>query len=138
MRRHPPSVPCLLTMFGAFALAVLAGCGGLPPKKVRTAIGITNGGVRDYVEHEQPEIERRIATLRTALEAATDEDARDAIRLAITEEEAYLRLGREIPPTLQELEDWAEGRPVPGEKSQIPNPKSQIPMKLKNPKSQWA
>lgn len=62
--------------------------------------------------HEQPEVEKRIAALRAALEASTDEADKATLRRMIAEEEEYLRLGREIPPTLQELEDWAEGRPL--------------------------
>ena len=93
-------------------LVALVGCQGLPPKKVRAGIRLTNAGVRDYVAHEQPEIERRIAALRAALDASSDEADKATLWRLIAAEEEYLRLGREIPPTLQELEDWAEGRPL--------------------------
>lgn len=93
-------------------LVAVAGCQGLPPEKVRAGIRLTNAGVRDYVAHEQPEVEKRIAALRAALESSTDEADKATLRRMIAEEEEYFRLGREIPPTLQELEDWAEGRPL--------------------------
>lgn len=93
-------------------LVAVAGCQGLPPEKVRAGIRLTNAGVRDYVAHEQPEVEKRIAALRGALEASNDEADKATLRRMIAQEEEYLRLGREIPPTLQELEDWAEGRPL--------------------------
>jgi hypothetical protein len=98
--------------FCLLVLIAFVGCQGLPPEKVRAGIRLTNAGVRDYVSHEQPEVEKRIVALRAALEASTDEADKATLRRMIADEEEYLRLGREIPPTLQELEDWAEGRPL--------------------------
>jgi hypothetical protein len=98
----------------ALALALAGGCRSLPPDKVRNGIHLLAEGIRDYVAHEQPEIEKRIAVLRSALAQTEDAAERAEIERLLAAEEEYLRLGREIPPTLRELEDWADGAPLPG------------------------
>lgn len=107
MRRLLPGV------LAALVLLLAGGCRSLPPDKVRGGIHLLSEGIRDYVAHEQPEIEKRIQALREALERTEDEDERAQIERLLAEEEEYLRLGREIPPTLRELEDWADGKPLP-------------------------
>ena len=102
----------LLAAIGVLALCA-AGCRSLPPDKVRNGIHLLSEGIRDYVAHEQPEIEKRIAALRDALGPTEDASERAAIERLLADEEQYLRLGREIPPTLQELGDWADGKPLP-------------------------
>lgn len=103
----------LTIVLAALALALAAGCRSLPPDKVRNGIHLLSEGIRDYVAHEQPEIEKRIAALREALARTEDAAERAAIERLLAAEEDYLGLGREIPPTLRELEDWADGKPLP-------------------------
>ncbi len=106
-------------VFAQVAVAVivilLAGCKSLPPDEVRTGISLLSEGINDYVGHEQPLIEARIQALRDRLEVTEDEEERQAIEALIGEEEQYFQLGEEIPPTLKELRDWAEGTPLPDE-----------------------
>ncbi len=96
----------------------LAGCKSLPPDEVRTGISLLSDGINDYVGHEQPAIGARIQALRDRLEGTEEEAERQAIEALIAEEEAYFQLGEEIPPTLKELRDWAEGTPLPDEEEQ--------------------
>jgi len=107
MRRLLPAA------LAALALLLAAGCRSLPPDKVRGGIHLLSEGIRDYVAHEQPEIDKRIQALRAALEQSQDEAERAQIERMLATEEEYLRLGQEIPPTLQELEAWADGTPLP-------------------------
>jgi len=103
----------LTLALATLALAFATGCRSLPPDKVRGGIHLLSEGIRDYVAHEQPEIEKRVQALREALERTEDPAERAEIERLLAAEEEYLRLGREIPPTLQELEDWADGKPLP-------------------------
>ncbi|MCC6310980.1 MAG: hypothetical protein IT345_08705 [Trueperaceae bacterium] len=102
----------LMCVLATLALAA-AGCRSLPPEKVTRGIHLLSEGIRDYVDHEQPAIETRIAALRDALAQTEDPAERAEIERLLAEEEEYLRLGREITPALRELEDWADGTPLP-------------------------
>jgi hypothetical protein len=103
----------LTLALAALALVLAGGCRSLPPEKVKHGIHLLSEGIRDYVAHEQPEIEKRVAALRAALAQTEDPDERAAIARLLATEEEYLGLGLEIPLALRELEDWADGTPLP-------------------------
>lgn len=78
-----------------------------------TAIGIINAGTTDYVTHCQPLLSAKIAVMNKAVQEETDEVKKAELTESLKKEIEYYRLGKEIPPTTQELQDWAEGKPVP-------------------------
>lgn len=103
-------------VFALVAIVVvvfLVGCKSVPPDEVKTGISLLSDGVDDYVGHEQPAIEARLKALEDRLAETEDEDERKAIEGLIAEEQQYLDLGKEIPPTVEELSNWAEGKPLP-------------------------
>lgn len=105
---------CLIVLVAAIACG-LAGCKCTPPEKITQAIGIINAGATDYVTHCQPILSARIEEMNKAVQAETDEAKKAEMSDALKKEIEYYRLGKEIPPTLQELQDWSEGKPLPGD-----------------------
>lgn len=108
----------VFALMAIMVLIFLVGCKSVPPDEVTAGISLLSEGINDYVGHEQPAIEDRIQALREVLDVTEDEEERQAIEALIAEEEQYLSLGAEIPPTLKELQDWAEGKPLPKEEDQ--------------------
>lgn len=103
---------CLVVLVAAIACG-MAGCKCTPPERIVKAIGIINAGTTDYTTHCQPILAAKIEEMNKAFQAEQDDAKKAEMEAALKKEIEYYRLGNEIPPTTQELQDWAEGKPVP-------------------------
>lgn len=107
---------CLLLLVMVLLLCVGFSCKTTPPERIQKAIEIINAGGTDYVTHCQPILSERIQELHAKMKAEQDEAKKAELEAALKQEMEFYKLGREIPPTLRELEDWAKGKPLPEEK----------------------
>jgi hypothetical protein len=96
----------------AIAACAICGCKCTPPERIEKAIEIMNAGTTDYVTHCQPLLTAKIAALNEAAKKETDPEKKAKIDEELKQEIEYFKLGKEIPPTMQELEDWAKDKPV--------------------------
>jgi hypothetical protein len=103
---------CLIVLMTAI-VCMAVGCKCTPPERITKAIGIINAGTTDYVTHCQPLLAKKIEAMNEAIKAETDEAKKAELTEALKKEIEYFKLGKEIPPTTQELQDWAEGKPLP-------------------------
>lgn len=103
---------CLLSVLVLVAI-LFVGCKTTPPERIQKAIEIMNAGVTDYVTHCQPLLAERTQALHEQMKKETDPAKKAELEKAIKDEMEFFKLGKEIPPTMQELEDWAKGKPVP-------------------------
>lgn len=105
---------CLIVLLAA--IVCMVGCKSTPPERIVTAIGIINAGTTDYITHCQPLLKDEIAAKNDEMNAETDAEKKAALKTEVMKLIDFYKLGNEIPPTLQELEDWATGKPLPEEK----------------------
>lgn len=103
---------CLLSLL-ALVLVLSVGCKTTPPDRIVKAIEIMNAGATDYVSHMQPILAERTTAMHEEMKKETDPAKKAELEKKIKAEMEFYNLGKEIPPTMQELEDWAKGKPLP-------------------------
>jgi len=106
---------CLLVVLLAL-VALVSGCYTTPPDKIQKSITIINAGVTDYTTFAQPLISAKVQAMNDEMNKEEDPEKKAALAKKVKDGIEYFKLGNEIPPTLQELEDWALGKPLPDKK----------------------